>query len=155
MDEIWKGLLTEFGKWGPAGLIVLTIAVFAFLYGKYFLLPKQQKEDARLDSQTKTFDKLSETVVTLSVVAGQIHSSVTTTLASAEQQRAQMTMLIRVARLCVGMAKKLAINAGIDLDEEIGECKGVLDDGSAIMKSLTPRDEELDRIERRRKSGGL
>lgn len=141
-------VLVEFGKWGPAGLIILTIAAMLILYGKYFLLPKQRREEARLDLQVNTFQKMGETLAALGLVSGQIHSGVTTTVASAEQQRAQMTMVIKVCRISLQMVKELADKLQVDLDEWIGQCRGVLDDGSAVMRAVSDREMREDRERR-------
>lgn len=135
-------LLTEFGKWGPAGLLLFLIAVGLFLYGKYFLLPRHKAEEARRDVEVATFHKLGETVAALGVVAGQTHQGVVTTLASSEELRSYMRVLMRVHRIHLPVFKKLSAAVQIDLDEELGEMRGVLDDGSAQMRALTVADEE-------------
>ena len=134
--------LTEFGKWGPAGLLLFLMAAGAFLYAKYFLLPKQRAEEARRDIAVQTFHKLGETVAALGMVASQTHQGVVANLASSEEIRAHMRVLLRVNKGYLPLLKKLSDKLAVDADEELGELKGMLDDGSAQMRVLTETDEE-------------
>jgi len=135
-------VFTEFGKWGPAGLLLFLIAGGAFLYGKYFLLPRHRAEEARRDVEVATFHKLGETVAALGVVAGQTHQGVVANLASSEDLRAHMRVMIRVHKDYLSMFKKLANKLELDIDEELGEMRGILEDGSTQMQALTKTDEE-------------
>lgn len=115
--------LTTAEKFGPfvwfVTLVFLTSVVFAYLYGRYILLPSQQ---AHQQSQ----QTVSEGIKSLSAATGQTGQVVAESHSLLSMNTDLTRRLVLAKRAEIAAIEKVAKTAGVDISAELGEMRGVL-----------------------------